>query len=312
MKVSRRRFLLAAAGAAAVILGYEVFKAIPEEKPHQAKKPASRRRPIVAMVKGGAPAVKKSIELIGGLKVDGRAVIKPNVGFPHGSAVTSPVVVAELARALYEAGASEVAVAESSVRGSDTRWCFEKTGYYSVLKPLGIEVIDLREQDDTVTVKAEGTLRLREASVYELPYRAGFLASVAKMKRHISADVTLGIKNLIGCFPDSEKGRFHRIGLHECIADIAYILKPNLVVIDATEAMTERGPTGGTMVPADTVIASRDPLAADYIAAKLLFQLEGVENPGERAAEVKHLRYAQQLGLGVMGSEVEVRFAQLP
>ena len=312
MKVTRRRFLLAAAGAIAAILGYKVLKLIPEEKPPPARKPAPRSRPVVAVVKGGAVAVRKAIELIGGLKLSGRAVVKPNVGFSSRSAVTSPEVVAELIKVLYEAGASEVIVAESSVRGSSTRHCFERTGYYRVLKPLGVDVIDLKEQDDTVTVKAESTLRLKEVSVYELPYRADFLASVAKMKRHASAEVTLGMKNLIGCFPDSEKGRFHRAGLHECIADIAYILKPSLVVVDATEAMTKRGPTGGVMVPANTVIASTDPLAADYIAAKLLFQLEGAENPGERAAAVKHLRYAQQLGLGAMGSEVEVRVAQPP
>ncbi len=325
MKVSRRRALIIIATAVAGFLGYKYISSIlyPErderaEKETSVEEGATRREAEVGESKYSEVSVvrgvrdprllaRKVVEQIGGIeKIVGnkdRVVIKPNVGFPSRDAVASPEVVAEIAKMVIEAGVSEVIVAESSVRGYVTSFCFEKTKYYDVLKPLGIEVIDLKEQGNIRTVKAKNTLKLGEVDVYEETYTADILISVAKMKRHVSADVTLGIKNLIGCFPDYEKGRFHREGLHKCIADIAYILKPDLVVIDGSKAMTKHGPSGGVMVEANTAVASTDPLAADYIAAKILFELEGEEDPAARAKKVKYFGYAEQLGVGTMDED---------
>jgi len=312
MKVTRRKALLIMAGAVASILGYKYLLDLfwrEEVGPREGKVLPEH---VVCVAKGGEgrELVRRAVEGLGGLsgivKSGDRVVVKPNVGFPVRDAVTSPEVVAELVEMAYEAGAGEVLVVESSVRGSDTTYCFRETGYFDALKPLGVEIVDLKRSGTVITVRCEDAYRLKTVDVYEEAYDADVLISVAKMKRHVSADVTLGMKNLIGCFPDWEKGRFHREGLHECIADIAHILKPDLVVVDGTTAMTKRGPTGGVMVPAEVVVASRDPLACDYVAAKILFELEGVKDPASRAMKVKYFQYAAQLGVGLMGEEVEV------
>ena len=312
MKVTRRQALLIFAAAAASVLGYKLISdmlvSVPEESLRGPRK-GSGGGAVVSVAKRGNPTelARRAVNGLGGLseivRKGDRVVVKPNVGFPYSNAVASPEVVAEVVRMAYEAGAGEVLVAESSVRGSDTTYCFKKTGYPEAIKAAGAELLDLKKFGEEIEVEAEGALKLKRVKVYRRVYEADVLISVAKMKRHSAADVTLGMKNLIGCFPDKEKGRLHATGLHECIADIAYILRPDLVVIDGTEAMLRHGPTGGKMVKGDVVVASFDPLAADYVAAKILFELEGNADPAARAAQVKHFKYAEQLGVGVMGEE---------
>jgi hypothetical protein len=53
------------------------------------------------------------------------------------------------------------------------------------------------------------------------------------------------------------------------IADLAHILKPNLVIIDASYVQEGMGPSSGNCVRMDTIIASTNFLAADIIALAL-------------------------------------------
>ena len=94
-------------------------------------------------------------------------------------------------------------------------------------------------------------------------------------------------------------GRFHRTNLSQCIADLSTALRPDLCVVDATKVMARSGPTGGQMVKMDAIIASKDPVAVDRIAAQRLQELEeqmGI--PSFNATNVKHINAAAVLGVG--------------
>ena len=69
-------------------------------------------------------------------------------------------------------------------------------------------------------------------------------------------------------------------------------------IIDAINVMTHSGPGHGDIVFADKLIVSRDPVAADLIAAIELFKLEGLTNPLNEALKIKHIVKACQLGIG--------------
>ena len=111
--------------------------------------------------------------------------------------------------------------------------------------------------------------------------------------------MTISLKNMMGAITTGEMQRFHRESLSQCIADLNSIIKPDLSIVDATSVMTRRGPTGGDMVEMDTIMASRDPVAADSIAAH---ELQGLEEhldvPSFEATEVRHINYAAELGVG--------------
>ena len=106
------------------------------------------------------------------------------------------------------------------------------------------------------------------------------------------ATLTLGLKNLMGVVKD--RGAMHAAGLHESIADLATVVKPQLTVIDATRILMANGPTGGNLNDVkqmDTIIASADVVAADAYAATLF---------GKTGADIAYIALADKLGLGKM------------
>lgn len=153
-------------------------------------------------------------------------------------------------------------------------------------------------RDSVETLDIPNGVTIREASTYRTVRESTFIIGVPKLKRHSSTTVTISLKNMLGVITDEEKGRFHQEGIDQSIADLNSALKPNLAVIDATRVMTKTGPTGGKMVESNTIIASKDPVAADLIAAEKLFALEDASSPKDAAEAIVHIQKAAELGIG--------------
>jgi uncharacterized protein (DUF362 family) len=110
-------------------------------------------------------------------------------------------------------------------------------------------------------------------------------------KHHSSTRLTLGMKNLMGIIQN--RSAIHADLWHR-IPDLARLFQPTLTVIDAVRILTAHGPTGGSLDDVkklDTVIASRDIVAADAYATSLF----GIE-PGD----IPYIPVAAQAGLGRM------------
>ena len=100
--------------------------------------------------------------------------------------------------------------------------------------------------------------------------------------------LTLSMKNWMGSVKD--RGRWHKAGLHQCIADFSTFIKPSLVIIDATRIMLTKGPRGpGDLAHPGELVLSRDPVAADAYAATL-FDKDPMEIP--------HIKIAHEMGTG--------------
>jgi len=309
-KVTRRGYMKYVGGIAIVAVvaaaDYGIYEATkPPPTPTPTPTPIETSV-LVSVVKGTSATsrqalVEKALELIGGvwkiLPTGSRVLVKPNVGFYSREATTEPDVVASIVEILKEANPEALIVGDSSVRGYDTTHAFEVSGIAEVVKNLGFECRNLAK-DSVETLDIPNGVTIHAVSTYRTVREFTFILSVPKLKRHGSTTVTVSLKNMIGVVTDDEKGRFHREGIDQSIADLNTVLKPNLVVIDATRVMTERGPTGGKMVELNTIIASRDPVAADLIAAEKLFALEGASSPKDAADGIVHIQKAAELGVG--------------
>jgi len=326
--ISRRRFLEAVVAVAVVAAaGYGIYQAInlpptpthtpttstPTPTPTQTPTPTPTQTStpvppssLVSVVNGTSATsrrsfIEKALELIGGIQKilpsGSRVLVKPNVGFYDRDATTEPEVVASIAEIVKELNPEALIVGDTSLRGYDTTHAFEVSGIAEAVKNLGFECRNLAG-DPVDTLEIPNGVKIHEVSTYRTVRESTFIISVPKLKRHGSTTVTISLKNMIGVVTDDEKGRFHREGIDQSIADLNSALKPNLVVIDATRVMTERGPSGGKMVELNTIIASRDPVAADLIAAEKLFALEGVDSPKDRADGIVHIQKAAELGVG--------------
>jgi len=118
----------------------------------------------------------------------------------------------------------------------------------------------------------------------------------------MATKVTLGMKNMFGLLPDKFKGKYHARGISKVIVDVNTALKPALTVIDGFVGMEGRGPSGGTPVKMDLIIAGKDVVAADATAARAM---------GFEPIEIMHIRKAFEKGLGnideieILGSKLE-------
>lgn len=125
------------------------------------------------------------------------------------------------------------------------------------------------------------------------------LIAVNQLKLHSTATVTLALKNVAMSYPAadyyghprSKEKHEHAFfdDMHSFIAVMARRFPIDLAITVGHPAMIGTGPLGGHPVETGLVIASRDPLAADAAAARLLgFDLQAV----------RHLWEAQRLGVG--------------
>jgi hypothetical protein len=75
------------------------------------------------------------------------------------------------------------------------------------------------------------------------------------------------------------------------IADMSWVLRPHLAVIDGTVGMEGLGPSAGQAKPLDVVVVGADAFAADAVACRLM---------GTRADDVPHLQIGAERGYGVI------------
>jgi uncharacterized protein (DUF362 family) len=125
------------------------------------------------------------------------------------------------------------------------------------------------------------------------------LVSVAQLKLHATATVTLSLKNIAMSYPAADyyghprhkQVKPHQFfdDMHSFIAAMARRFPIKLAVIVGHPAMIGTGPLAGHAFETGLVIASTDPVAADCVGARLLgFQAQGV----------RHLWEAGRMGLG--------------
>lgn len=257
--------------------------------------------PDVAVVTGNAArAVRAAVSMLGGMssfvKKGDKVVIKPNMSFAQGPASatnTSPEVVRELVAMCREAGASKVRVLDHPLRPGGL--CV-KDIRDACLVFGGDLVHALEEESFYREATLPGAKTLRRTEVMKDVLEADVLIAAPVAKSHGSTGVSLSMKGMMGLV--YSRGVMHFLhDLSTAVVDLASFLKPKLVVIDGSLVLSTRGPGGpGKVIRADTVIASKDMVAADAQAVSMF------EWYGQRMEprQVKHIRLAHERGLGRM------------
>ena len=258
-------------------------------------------RSLVSIARGGknpqereiALMVRRAVELAGGLddivSSGDLVLIKPNLvvpASPKEGSVTNPFVAKSIANIVKELKARPI-IAESSAVGVDTEKAIISAGY-DRLRSGGIDVIDLKKTKPTKIALPKGRV-IKEAVTYEIATQADVIISVPVMKTHDQTEVTLGLKNMKGLFHDATKRKLHMEGLFDGIADECTAIKPDLVVIDGIIGQEGLGPMYGAPIEMDLIIAGKDPVATDAVAAHVM---------GFEPERVRYLRKAEEQGLG--------------
>ena len=202
-------------------------------------------------------------------------------------ATTDPIVVEAIIQRLKKLPL-EIYVVESDATITNADKAFEITGMKEMCKKNDVQFLNLRHQKDKVKIRIPDGECLKTINVPRIVMESAII-SAAKMKTHMATKVTLGMKNMFGLLPDKLKFKYHAKGISKVIVDINTVLKPNITVIDGFVAMEGKGPTDGTPVKMDLIIAGKDPVATDATGARIM---------GIDPHEISHIRTASQKGLG--------------
>ncbi len=118
-------------------------------------------------------------------------------------------------------------------------------------------------------------------------------------KAHNETGVSLGLKNMMGLIYNRQA--FHTmLNIHQAIADLQRVIKPQLTILDATRALLTNGPTGpGDTATPGRIIAGRNPASVDAYG----LTVARFNNKQMTPADVKHLELSSFVG--------EIRIAKL-
>lgn len=255
---------------------------------------------IVARRNSPSETVKAAIEAFGGLnrilKPKDTVLLKPNISFPNPpqwATTTNPELVSTVAKLCLDAGARRVIIADHPLR--DPQRCLERTGVAEASKDTnGVHIKLLIENRDYKPVEVNGK-ELKSVEVARLALKADLIINVPVAKSHSAATVSFSMKNMMGLIRDRTK--FHQGNLHQAIAELNTVVKPKLIILDATRVLLTRGPEGpGEAKELNSVIIGVDPVAVDSYAVTLTRWNKRKFEP----EDVDYIRIAAKLGLGEM------------
>lgn len=198
-------------------------------------------------------------------------------------ATTHTEVVEGIVEYLKENGFENMSIIEGSWVGDKTEEAFEICGYNELSRKYGVKLIDTQKEKSYAITKNGYTV-----NVCECMKDVDFLINVPVVKGHCQTKVTCSLKNMKGLIPNSEKRRFHSLGLHEPIAMLNLCLKQDFIVVDhICGDLDNEG--GGNPYHSDCVMVARDPVLLDSYCAKLL---------GYETSEVPYIDMSAKLGIG--------------
>jgi len=212
--------------------------------------------------------------------------IKPNlvVAKPAATgATTSPLAVEGVIKYLQDNGMKKITIMEGSWVGDNTKQAFRACGYEDLARKYNIPLVDLK--DDSIVVKKVENLELK---ICKQALAVDFLINMPVLKAHCQTLLTCALKNMKGCIPDSEKRRFHSLGLHKPIGYLNKAITPELIIVDGMcgDLTFEEG---GNPVQMDRIILGKDPVLMDTYAASLL---------GYAKEEIEYIGIAESVGVG--------------
>lgn len=218
----------------------------------------------------------------------GIVVLKPNV-------CTAVKNIADVANTKVEVTAaicevlltrtSRIFVGESR-HMRQTPWeAFPSAGYVEMAKRLGITLVNFSEEP-TITCECP------PAGPLDLPRRileSDAFITIPVLKTHALTYFTGSLKNQWGCVPNYLDRIHNHVDIHQLLPSLHGIFKPKMSLMDGIIAMEGRGPVAGERRKLDLLLASRDGVALDATAMRLV---------GLDPTRCRHLVNAAERGLG--------------
>ncbi len=240
-----------------------------------------------------------------------KVLIKPNLVLANRPGCeTDPDAARGVLDFLREHTKAEVIIGESTAdRDFNTMKCFEGYGYFPVRDEYGVELVDLNlEPFEKRFILSENNAPVPIRVIRAFLDPDIFLISLARMKVHVHAYVTLSLKNVLLAAPlndythkgegwtTGDKYAMHTNPDFSLTSPLFYNMFllsqhvfPDLGVIDGYEGMSDQGPIGGRMVDSHVAVTSLDALAADVVGTLAM---------GLDPSKAPFFNYMREAGMG--------------
>ena len=256
-------------------------------------------------------SIERSVSLIGGIdklvKRGDTILLKPNYNtadpFPGSS---DPKFVKTVTEMLYEAGAEKVVLGERTAF-LHSRRVLEQAGVVKVAQETGAEVRIFGRDGWHALFDRQGWRRvrvprgqyLRRVSLAREALEIQKIVYAPLIKTHHAADFTGSIKLSMGFVkPFFDQIAFHLRHLHEKLAELGLVVKPDLIIMDARKVFIKGGPAKGELREPNLVLASGNQVAIDAEGVKILQSYPGNSLEGRDLWKLVQIEHAVKLGLG--------------
>jgi uncharacterized protein (DUF362 family) len=225
------------------------------------------------------------------IRSDSTIFIKPNFTYPFykEGITTNPLVLKELLGILKDR-AERVIVGESNGGNHSftANQAFSGHGMIEICKETGAELVNLSTLPSRYIEEPIQGKRVKVQVPDLLLNEIDCFISVPVLKVHVMTTITLSMKNLWGCYPDTMRCLHHKY-LSRKLTLLTKVIKPKIVLIDGIYALNGHGPMYGEAVKADLLIAANNPVVADAFGTSIM---------GIPVSQVEHIIIAEKEGLG--------------
>ncbi|MEM3165661.1 MAG: DUF362 domain-containing protein [Candidatus Methanomethylicia archaeon] len=215
-------------------------------------------------------AIRKSIELLGGLNIqrNAKVVIKPNVCLwknTDGMIITDPRIL-EAVLKIVRKYTDKIIVVESDNNSGSAEKRVKKSGIMEIIEKNNAEFINL-SRDESEEHEVAGF----KIHIPKTVLNADYFINIPKIKTCNVKNLVISIamKNMFGILSDKKK-----MALHEKLMDIILyinkIVKQDLIIVDGIIGMEGLGPVLGKPVNLNLIVSGLNPVTVDAVCCKIM------------------------------------------
>lgn len=257
------------------------------------------RRSVLGIGKGGnyGKITGLAVEALGGMgkfvKKGDKVVIKPNISWdrtPELAANVHPEVLKEVIKMCLNAGAGKIIIFDRPC--NDPRRSYKNSGAVDAVESFKTSQVSLIHVDnkDYVEKEHKDAKFIKKWNIYKEALENDVFINIAKAKHHGLSKLTLSMKNMMGVM-GGDRAVMHQ-HIDQNLADLNYLVRPKLIILDAGRVVWRSGPQGGDISDTkriDQVVAGSDPVAVDSYGAAF-FDLTG--------NDLGYVKIGKEMGLG--------------
>lgn len=179
---------------------------------------------------------------------------------------------------------SHIVIGESDGTRYKAEDAFQNTGIYEIARKYNISILNFSHDRK----REINHPHLRGFPLPATLLDADVVINLPVLKTHALTLFSGAIKNLWGCIPQYNRILLHQY-LNDLLPDLIGIIKPKISIMDGILAMEGRGPVNGIPRQLDLLLGSRDLVALDATAMRLV---------GLNPKDSKHIVLSHKRGYG--------------